>query len=262
MSLIESLSGGVLLVLFLHWALGRLHVANYWRGVVSGALPSFMLLAYSLFHSMTLDVISIHLAIFLSAATVTTMIVGSRTQSTSGIHWTIKIMIAFFVVLFIVDGTFVSVSTNGVPPEVAAWFLPNASKKPVYTGFTGVTRHDENAASAENEELKKLAELRQLGWRIDVTGVSRLLVSTPNPIRVALLDPQRVPINGAVVTLTLLREDTRTPLPSVTLPQVSDGEYKGDLVIPEVGNWIMRMDVTYEGKHETIDRDVRANAVE
>ncbi len=264
MSLLTTLFGGLVMVVGLHLGLGRAGVTNYWRGVVAGAVPSFVLLGYSLFHNMTLDVISIHLAVFLSTATVMTMIAGvKREESSSGIHWSIKTMIVFFLVLFLVDGAFVSISTNGVPPEIAAWFLPNASKKPVYTGFSGLTRHDEDAANAVNEQLKEVDKLRKLGWKIEIDGSNHLAIGgNGNPVRVVLIDAQHVPMNGAIVTEQLLRAETQQPMPKVTLAQRADGEYTGDLPVPQGGNWVLRTEITYEGQHIKIDRDIRIDIPE
>ncbi len=260
MSLIETLSGGAVLVVILHVALGRMGVSAYWRGVVSGALPSFVLLAYSVFHSMSLDKISIHLAIYLATATVLSMIASSKRKSDgSGIHWSIKTMIVFFLILFIVDGTFVSVSTNGLPPAVASIFLPNAAKKTVYTGFTGVTRHDDNAASAENSQLKEVAELEKLGWRIEVDGITHLQTGVDNHVRVHLLDSHGVPMDKAMIQMQFLRSETQGPRALITLPLDHDGNYTGILHVPDVGNWILRTTITHEGDRVKIDRDVRVN---
>lgn len=260
MSLIDTLSGGVVLVAFLHFALGRAGVSAYWRGVVAGAVPSFAILGYSLFRHMTLDRVSIHLAIYLATATVLSMIASSRDKNKSaGMHWSIKIMIVFFVILFIVDGIFVSVSTNGLPPSVAAWFLPNASKHVVYTGFTGVTRHDNNAAAAESRELKEVAELQKLGWKIEIDGVSHLQNGKQNDVTVKMADPQGIPVDGAQIRMIFLRSDTQAIQSTLDLKQVHDGEYAGVLAVPDVGNWILRTIITSEGNQVKIDRDVRVN---
>ena len=255
-----TLFGGIIAVLVLHFSLGRMGGSNYWRGVVSGAVPSFVFLGYSLFHAMTLDILSIHLALFLSTATVLTLVIGARKKSDgSGIHWTIKIMIVFFLILFIVDGAFVSISTNGVPPEVAAWFLPNADKNVVYTGFTGVTRHGEEAASAESRALKAQDEMRKLGWKIEIDGVNDLSVlpTAHNSLRVLVLDPQGMPVNGAKVGVEFLRSDTQQPTPIQYLTQQADGEYRGDLHLQAGGNWILRTIILIEGKQVQVDHDVK-----
>jgi len=259
--MVITLFGGIALVLVLHFGLGRMGVANYWRGVISGAVPTFALLGYSLFHGMELDVLSIHVALYLSTATVLTMVIGVRKGSKSAIHWSIKSMIVFFLVLFVVDGLFVNISLNGVPPRVAAWFLPNASKKPVYTGFTGVTRHDEDAASAENSELKAEDEMRKLGWKIEIDGVNHLSVnpSSANALRLVLLDPQGLPVNGAKISVQLMRADSQEAIPAVSLVPGADGEYLGHLIIHSGGNWLMRTTIRVEQNSIQIDRDVQVS---
>lgn len=261
MSIVATLSGGIAMVFFLHFLLGRMGAANYWRGVISGAVPTFLLIGYSLFHAYELDVLSIHVALYLSTATVTTLIVGARKGENAPLHLSIKIMVIFFLLVFIVNGMFVSVSVNGFPPSVAAIFLPNASKKPVYTGFTGVTRHDIDAASAENSQLKAEAEMRKLGWRIEIDGVNHLSTNAnaDNTIRVVILDPQQVPVDGARISIQLMRADDQQTTPAVLLTQTADGEYKGQLKIQSGGNWLLRTQIAVEDKDVQIDHDVKVS---
>ena len=40
MSILQTLFGGVVAVLALHWVLGRAGLPNYWRGVISAAIPT------------------------------------------------------------------------------------------------------------------------------------------------------------------------------------------------------------------------------
>ena len=259
MNLSLTLFGGAVLVVLMHILLGRVGIANFWRGVISGTTASFVILSYGLIVDLSLDIVAIHLAIFLAAATVMTMISGTGNQSESGgIHWTIKIMAAFFVVLFIVNGAFVSISTNGIPTYVAALFLPHAHKKPVYTGFSGVTRHDEQAASAESQHLKQLSSLRELGWNIEIDGVNQLTAGNKlsNSINVLLSDKNNQAIENAVVKIQFFRAGNEQALAQVNLDEVGQGHYSSQFTIPSGGSWIMQTAITVNGKNIEVDRDV------
>ncbi|MHB0990890.1 MAG: FixH family protein [Burkholderiales bacterium] len=260
MNLSVSLFGGAVLVIIMHLLLGRIGVPNFWRGVISAAAASFMILAYSLIVGMSLDLVSIHLAVFLSAATVMTLISSSATRQSDqeGIHWTIKIMVAFFLVLFLVNGAFVSMSTNGIPPGIAAFFLPNAQKKPVYTAFSGVTRHDEQAASAQNQHLQMISSLKELGWGIEIDGV-RVLVTGPqaeNALTLKLADRNHQPIDNAAVKISFFRAGNEIPLAQTQLVDTGKGNYSGHISIPGSGSWIMRTTISAGGKFIEVERNV------
>lgn len=260
MNLSVSLFGGAVLVILMHLLLGRLGVPNFWRGVISAAVASFLILAYSLIAGMDLDIVSIHLAVFLSAATVMTLISGSsaRQSGQEGLHWTIKIMVAFFLVLFVVNGAFVSMSTNGIPPAIAAFFLPNAQKKAVYTAFSGVTRHDEQAASAQNQHLQQISSLRELAWNIEIDGVKQLAAGSGqhNMLELKLSDRNRQPIANAQITISFLRAGNDIPLAQTTMTATGQGDYTGEAVLPGSGSWIMRTTIAAAGKFIEVERNV------
>ncbi len=260
MNLSASLFGGALLVIIMHLILGRIGVPNFWRGVISAAAASFLILAYSLTIGMDMDIVSMHLAVFLSAATVMTLISGSgaRQSEQGGLHWSIKIMVAFFLVLFLVDGAFVSMSTNGIPPAISALFLPNAQKKPVYTAFSGVTRHDEQAASAQNQHLQQLSSLKELAWHIEIDGARELTAGkqAKNTITVRLADRNRQPIDNAHIKISLLRAGNELPLAQTILGDTGKGNYIGGIAIPASGSWILRTTISAEGKFIEVERNV------
>lgn len=262
MSLVQTLFGGVVLIVFIHWLLGRFGVPNYWRGVISAAVVSSAMLSYSLISGLSLDVVSIHLAVFLSTATVMTLLKGSKNQGKEGMHWIPKIFVGFFLILFVVDGAFVSISTKGVSTYIAALFLPRAKEKPVYTGFSGVTSHNEQAAKAENQHLKQLSSLRELGWEIEVDGVNELMAGSKitNAIEVKLHNKQNQPLDNATVQIQFFRPGNVEAQAQTKLDNVGKGDYTGQFTIPDSGSWIMRTTIDAEGKRIQVDRDVIAKA--
>lgn len=263
MSLLQTLFGGVVLVVLIHWLLGRFGVANYWRGVISAAVVSSAVLSYSLINDLGLDTVSIHLAVFLTTATMMTLLGRpEQQQAGKGLHWIPKIFIGFFVILFVVDGAFVSISTKGVSTVIAGLFLPRAKDKPVYTGFSGVTKHNEEAASPENQHLKQLSSLRELGWSIEVEGANNLVSGNKftNSINVILFDKKLQPMENAVVQVQFFRPGNVEALAETRLDDVGKGHYIGQFSIPDNGSWIMRTTIDAEGKRIEADRDVTVKA--
>jgi nitrogen fixation protein FixH len=262
MSLVQTLFGGVLLVVFIHWLLGRFGIANYWRGVISAAVVSTAILSYSLIKGLSLDIVSIHLAVFLTTATVITLFGQPAQRSGNKLHWVPKIFIGFFLVLFVVDGAFVSISTQGVSTYIASMFLPRAKNKLVYTGFSGVTEHNEQAANAENQHLKQLSSLRELGWNIEVDGVKELVAGSKltNALDVRLHDKQMQPIENATVQIQFFRPGNVNPQAQTRLDDVGKGSYTGQFTIPVNGSWIMRTTIDADGKRIEVERDVSVKA--
>lgn len=262
MTLLQTLFGGVVLVVLIHWLLGRFGIANYWRGVISAAVVSSAILSYSLINGLSLDIVSIHLAVFLTTATAMTLLGRPEQRSGNGLHWVPKIFIGFFLVLFIVDGVFVSISTKGVSTYVASLFLPRAKDKPVYTGFSGVTEHNEQAAKAENQHLKQLSSLRELGWRIEIDGANLLVAGNKftNAVNVQLHDKNSRPIENATVRVQFFRPGNVEALAQTRLDDVGKGSYAGQFSIPDNGSWIMRTTIDAEGKRIEVERDVSVKA--
>lgn len=258
MSLVQTLFGGTVLVILIHWLLGRFGIANYWRGVVSAAVVSIAILSYSLINGLSLDIVSVHLAVFLTTATAMTLLGRPEQRAGKGLHWVPKIFIGFFAILFVVDGAFVSISTKGVSTYIASLFLPRAKIHPVYTGFSGVTEHNEQAAKAENQHLKQLSSLRELGWGIEVVGVKQLVAGNKltNAVDVRLNDKNNMPIENAIVTVQFFRAGNVEAQAQTRLEDVGKGSYSGQFSIPDAGSWIMRTIIDAEGKRIQVERDV------
>lgn len=263
MSLLETLFGGTAATVILHWLLGQIGIANYWRGVISGAIPTVGYTVYAIILGAGLDKIAIHIAVFLAAATVLSLLASDK-RNTRGrvLHWVPKAFIVFFVLLFIVNAAFVSIATNGVPPWIASVFLPRAAVAPVYTGFSGVTEHNQSAAKAVTQQLKKLSDEERLGWDIELTGLSTLIAGQgiSNPLSMQLLDRQKRPIQNAVITLDIFRPGNVEPLPQLRLLPDKHGEYRGAVHIPHSGSWIVKLMIEADGKRIVREHDVHVSA--
>lgn len=262
MSLLETLFGGAVVVVILHWLQGRLGLTNYWRGVISGVIPTFGYALYAIMTGDGLDVIAIHVAIFLATATVLSLLASDK-QNSSGraMHWAPKALIAFFVLLFVVDAAFVSIATQGVPPWVASLILPRAKDHPVYTGFSGVTEHTETAAKAVNQQLKKRSDEQGLGWDVELGGLSALVAGqeVSNVLTMRLHDRQKQPIQNAVVTLDIFRPGNVDTLAQLRLQQDKAGEYRATVRIPHAGSWVVKLIIEADGKRIEREHDVNVS---
>ncbi len=261
MSLLETLFGGTVIVVILHWLLGRLGLANYWRGVISGALPTIGYAFYAVINNDGMDVIAIHVAIFLATATVLSLLASDKSNSGKRVHWVPKALMVFFGVLALIDGVFVAISTQGVPPWVASMIMPHAKNHPVYSGFSGVTEHNEQAAKAVNEQLKMLSDEQKLGWEVEMVGLNTLKAGpAANKLTMRLYDRHKQPMQNAVVTLNIFRPGNVQTLPPLRLQQNKPGEYDGSISIPDTGSWVVKLVIEADGKRVEREHDVSVTA--
>ena len=153
----ETLFGGALVIIVLYFLLQAFGVSNYWRGVISGVLPVIGYLALSTSKWPGGDVISMHMAVYLATATVLTVIGARKRGEVKRLHWGPKVIMIFFLALFVIDGTLLVISGQGVPQEVAKWLLPPAKKnhQTAHTAFAGVVTHGEEAAKAGEAEVEQ-----------------------------------------------------------------------------------------------------------
>ncbi|MHB1247506.1 MAG: FixH family protein [Sulfuriferula sp.] len=261
MSLLETLFGGTVIVVILHLLLGRLGLANYWRGVISGAIPTIAYAFYAVMNGDELDVIAIHVAIFLATATVLSLLASDKRNSGKRMHWGPKTLVAFFAILAITDGTFVAISTQGVPPWVASLIMPRAKNHTVYSGFSGVTEHTDQASKAINSHLKMLSDEQKLGWDVEIAGLDTMKAgAVANKLVMSLHDNQKQPIQNAVITLHFFRPGYVQTLPLMHLQQRNPGEYTGDISIAGAGSWVVKLEIEADGQRIEREHDVTVSA--
>lgn len=261
MSLLETLFGGTVIVVVLHLLLGRLGLANYWRGVISGAIPTIAYAFYAVTKGDELDVVAIHVAIFLATATVLSLVASDKRNSGKRMHWAPKALMTFFAILAITDGTFVAISTQGVPPWVASLIMPRAKNHQVYSGFSGVTEHTDQASKAINSHLKMLSDEEKLGWDVQIEGLDTLKAGAAvNKLVMNLRDKQKQPIQNAVVTLHFFRPGYVQTLPLLQLQQRNPGEYTGGISIAGSGSWVVKLEIEADGQRIEREHDVTVSA--
>lgn len=235
-----TLFGGAALIALLYFGLRLAGVPNYWRGVISGALPTLAIMFYSLSHWPGGDVVALHLALYVATAIVLTL-TGERKAGVSKqpVHWIPKIIIGFFLTLAVLMAAFVSISISGLPPFMAQWFLPNAAHKQVYTGFSGEVPHDEAAAKVVSQYMKKSLLQRQLGWQIEVEGLDQLKLGHAGEVTVNASDSKQQPLEDATVTLVIKHPADRADTgKQISLNAVAPGRYHAQVIMDRPGQWV------------------------
>lgn len=253
MTTLESLFGGLTLIVALFFALRFARLPNYWCGVISGAVLTLAYFIYAALHWPGLDMVAMHFAVYVSTAIVLALL-GSRKQSRQKIHWIPKLFIAFFIILFIVDANLLFISSRGLPPVVASWLLPHKDGQRVYTAFPGVVAHGEEASKEVGQYQKTQHKQAQLGWQVTLTGLDQLHVSDNSMLIVRASDKHQRPITGAQVKLSLLRPAQSQNDRTIRLEAKGAGVYQANISMDEPGLWIAALRVEkdqdkYESQH-------------
>lgn len=240
MSMFQTLFGGALVIVALYYLLRLFGVSNYWRGVISGIVPVIGYLGLSIARWPGGDVISMHMAVFLATATVLTLIGGRKPGAVIKLHWGPKVIIAFFLLLFVVDGALLLVSGQGVPPSVAKWLLPPAKKTsaPAHTAFSGVVPHGEDAAKTITQYMASADRQSKLGWKISLAGLERPERGRPQGVSVTARTADDQPLRAAKVALALMRPGLAQPEQMLELVETDPGMYRGEMVITLPGLWV------------------------
>ncbi len=237
----QTLFGGALLIIALYYLLRAFGVSNYWRSVISGTFSVTAYLAISVMKWPGGDVVSMHMAVFLSTATVLALIGARQPGVAKRLHWGPKLIIGFFLLLFVIDGGLLMISGQGVPPSVAKWLLPPAknSIKPPHTAFSGVVPHGEESAKTINQFMKNAEKQRRLGWEVHILGLDGLRLQThPTTVSVTAHEAHAEPLQGAIVKLIVTRPGLAQPEVQTTLVETDPGVYRGQVTMALPGMWV------------------------
>lgn len=232
-----TLFGGLAAVVLLYAAVRAFRMPAELAGLTAAGVPLFAYIA-TLFGSWPgLDVVAIHIAVFIITAFV--LVVMSRYRARqSRMHWAPKALIAFFVVLAVMNAGFLYVSTKGLPPGLARVLLPGDVDKTVHTGFAGTTRHGQEAAKAIGADLSRQHLNRQLGWRVRVEGL-RMPTVGQNTVTVFADDREGRPLAGLAGVWRVARPGDAPA--SVPLTASVDGQYEARVDLNGSGLWLLEL---------------------
>ncbi|BCB25424.1 hypothetical protein SKTS_03100 [Sulfurimicrobium lacus] len=236
----ETLFGGALAIIVLYYLLRAFGVSNYWRGVISGVVPVIGYLGLSTSNWPGGDVISMHMAVYLATATVLTVIGARKAGEKKRLHWGPKVIMIFFLALFVIDGTLLVVSGQGVPQAVAKWILPPAKKtsQTAHTAFSGVVPHGEEAAKSINQFLASTDKQNKLGWNVSVAGLENVAAGRQTSLAVTAKSADGQPLRGAVAAMALLRPGMAQAEQILDLVETDPGVYRTPVTVPQSGGWL------------------------
>ena len=234
-----TLFGGLLVVLLLFAVTRALRMPAELAGLVAAAVPLFVYIATLFGNWPGLDVVAIHVAVFIIAAFVLVVFSRYRERQTR-MHWVPKALIGFFLVLIVLNAGFLYVSTQGLPPSLVHLLLPGSSNETVHTGFSGTTRHGEEAAKAIGSDLSRQYQNEQLGWRVRVEGL-RMPTVGENAVTVFVEDSEGRPQSGFAGEFLVARPGQKAA--SAPLRMTAAGQYETRLDFTGPGLWLLELEL-------------------
>lgn len=248
MSTLSTLFGGLAAV-FVLFALGGLvrGLPLVLRAALAGLIPLIGYFALTVGHWPGLDVVAIHISVFLAAALVLFALTQFRRRGAGRMHWAPKLLTGFFIGLVVINASLLYIATKGLPEPVARWWLGGKGDgKAVYSGFSGVVPHDQGAAKGVSSELSELHRESQLGWTVAVSGLDGS--GRTRPVEVRVKDRTGLAVGRLAAELRLLRPGATAPAASLPLASAEPGVYIGALVLPAGGRWLVEVRLTQDGE--------------
>lgn len=254
MSLLVSIFGGMLLTTLLY-AGGRMaRLSNYWAAVVSAAIPSFAYLVYGLAQSASLDTITLHVIAYPTVSVLLAMLYGAKARRNPQANWIPRLLIGFFLVMLTLMAGFVYIAGQGLPPALAQVLLPNAEGKNIHTGFAGVVAHQQDAAKGIGQHLGMEHRLVELGWQVEVSGLTNLPAGRAARVTVHIRDAQGQPIPALDVRLGLTRPGQ--PVDHSLIRATLDKGYQVELPAMEAGTWVAHLRIARSDDVVTLEHGV------
>lgn len=232
-----TLFGGLAAVLLLFGAARAFKAPPALAGLLAAGVPLLAYFALLFGRWPGLDVVAIHIAVFVSAAYV--LAVFSRHKAKQArLHWVPKALIGFFLVLVVMNAGFLYVATRGLPPGLAAWLLPGAAEGRVHTGFAGTTRHGQEAARAIGGDLSRQHRNEALGWRVRIEGLRTPAVGE-HAVTVFAEDRRGRALDGLAGEWRVARPGA--PAARFPLEAAASGQYEARLEFPASGRWLLEL---------------------
>ena len=252
MNTMTTLFGGLAAV-FVLYALGGLvrSLTPVLRAALAGLVPLLAYFVLIVGRWPGLDVAAIHISVFLAAALVLFAMSQFRRRGAGRMHWVPKLLTGFFIGLVFINATLLYIATQGLPEPLGRWWLGSKGGA-VYSGFSGVVAHGQNAAKAVSSELSAAHRESRLGWQVEMSGLDE--AGRVRAITVRVKDRTGLPVEHVEAEVRLTRPGATSPALKLPLRAAEAGVYVGTLNLPDSGRWLAEMRLTRDGEqhHQSI----------
>lgn len=237
MNTMTTLFGGLAAVLVLYAAGGLIRaLPPMLRALLAGLIPLIAYFALIMGSWPGLDVVAMHISVFLAAALVLFAMTQFRRRGSERMHWAPKLLTAFFIGLVFLNAALLYLSTKGLPDTLGRWWLGSEGGA-VHSGFSGVVSHGQNAAKAISSELSETHRESQLGWQVEVSGLDQ--ASNVYHIQIRVKDRTGLPVDRVITEVNLLRPGATNTAQTLVLSSTEAGVYSGVLAVPAKGRWLV-----------------------
>lgn len=238
MNTMTTLFGGLGAVLVLYAAGGLWRgMSPMLRAVLAGVIPLAAYFVLIVGRWPGLDVVAMHISVFLAAALVLFAFTQFRRRSTGRMHWAPKLLTAFFIGLVFLNAALLYIASNGLPDPIARWWL--GGEGVVHSGFSGVVPHGEGAAKTVSSELSETHRESTLGWQVAVSGLDN--PGNERPLHIRVVDRDNMPVERMDAEVRLLRPGETAPVLTLPLSEAEPGVYLGVLSLPASGRWLLEL---------------------
>jgi nitrogen fixation protein FixH len=239
MNTMTTLFGGLAAVVALYAMGGAIRsLPPILRAVLAGLIPLLAYFVLTVGRWPGLDVVAMHISVFLAAGLVLYAVTQFRRRSVGRMHWAPKLLTVFFLGLVVVNGALLYIATKGLPGPLARWWL-GSNGTAVYSGFSGVVAHDQGAAKAVSSELSQAQRESELGWQVELSGVDS--DAPARAIQVRVKDRSGLPVDRIEAELRLLRPGAAQAALTLPLGALDAGTYGGVLRLPASGRWLVEL---------------------
>jgi nitrogen fixation protein FixH len=239
MTTLTTLLGGLAAVFVLYVMGGAIRsLPPILRALLAGLIPLLAYFVLIVGRWPGLDVVAMHISVFLAAGLVLYALTQFRRRSAGRMHWVPKLLTAFFLGLLVINGSLLYIATKGLPEPIARWWL-GSDGGAVYSGFSGVVEHGPNAAKAVSSELSQAYRESELGWQVEVSGLDSS--EDTRAIQVRVMDRTGLPVDRVDAELRLLRPGAAQPVLTLPLAALDAGVYGGVLRLPASGRWLAEL---------------------
>lgn len=214
------------------------------RALLAGVIPLVSYFMFIVGRWPGLDVVAIHISVFLAAALVLFALTQFRRRGSGRMHWAPKLLTTFFLGLVVINGSLLYIATKGLPEPIGRWWL-GSDGGAVYSGFSGVVDHGQGAAKAVSAELSQSYRESKLGWQVDFSGLDGSEVTRQVEVRVR--DRTGLPVNRVEAAVSLQRLGATAPAIVLPLSRVEAGVYIGTLSLPAAGRWLAKLNLLQDG---------------
>jgi hypothetical protein len=253
LSMTETLFGGILLAAILFFVVRKSGLSNFWAGILSGVLPFAAYIAYSTQHWPGGDVLTIHFAVYLANAGLL-IVFGGMQKKKQSMHWAPKLIIGFFVGLFLLNAIFLSLATRGLPDLLTRHILPKPTNGQVHTGFPGLIPHDKN--KLYESHVQDIEQQKKLAWQLEVLGLDALKNNLSSNVVIKLKDKHHQAIVGATVIMVLWRMANSADDQTIQFAEKAPGEYQASLRLADQGLWLSDIQIVKGEAHFALKQSI------